>query len=152
MTHARIRLPHAAYQSGHAVSIVICTRLRRPVFKDTDLALACVDVLRAMSGRTGVAVPAYCLMPEHVHLLLVPSAQMGLVDFVARWKGSATRLGWRHGLAGRWWQARFYDHVLRNDESVRACAQYILNNPVRAGMVMAWNDYPLCGSFEFTDL
>jgi REP element-mobilizing transposase RayT len=40
------------------------------------------------------------------------------------------------------WQSNFYDHVVRKDESLLEICSYILNNPVRKGMVSNWEEYP----------
>jgi REP element-mobilizing transposase RayT len=40
------------------------------------------------------------------------------------------------------WQSNFYDHVIRKDESLLEICLYILNNPVRKGMVSNWGEYP----------
>jgi REP element-mobilizing transposase RayT len=40
------------------------------------------------------------------------------------------------------WQKNYYEHVVRNDESVENIAEYILNNPVRRNLVADWEDYP----------
>ncbi len=47
------------------------------------------------------------------------------------------------------WQRSFYDHALRTDEDLVHTARYVLANPVRAGLVHDFRDYPLCGSLEF---
>jgi hypothetical protein len=47
------------------------------------------------------------------------------------------------------WQRSFYDRALRDREDVFSAAMSILGNPVRAGLVKDFHDYPLCGSMEF---
>lgn len=47
------------------------------------------------------------------------------------------------------WQKDFYDHILRKDEDVKKHVMYILNNPVRRGIVENWKDYPYKGSTKF---
>ncbi|MBI3465874.1 MAG: hypothetical protein HY000_22895 [Planctomycetes bacterium] len=59
-----------------------------------------------------------------------------------RFKGKSTNKSWTLGHRGRLWQPRSYDHVLREEESVMAVADYILNNPVRKGYVKQWQDWP----------
>ncbi len=44
------------------------------------------------------------------------------------------------------WQRSFFDHALRDEESLEAVARYIVSNPVRAGLVEDWRDYPFVGS------
>ncbi len=50
------------------------------------------------------------------------------------------------------WEANYYEHVLRNDEATRAVARYIVQNPVRKGIVEDYSKYPYSGSFEFEDI
>jgi REP element-mobilizing transposase RayT len=68
--------------------------------------------------------------------------EANLVDLVSRWKSFTANLLRRDGLVGPCWQRRFYDHALRKEEDIRATAEYIVNNPVRAGFVENWVDYP----------
>jgi len=44
------------------------------------------------------------------------------------------------------WQKDFYDHVLRKNEDMVAQIKYILDNPVRRGLVSSWDEYPFSGS------
>lgn len=53
------------------------------------------------------------------------------------------------GLRGRAWQVGFYDHFLRADEQVERVVLYVLENPVRAGLVESWGDYQFSGSLVF---
>jgi hypothetical protein len=48
------------------------------------------------------------------------------------------------------WQRYGYDHILRDDEKSIVVARYILNNPIRAGLVKRIEDYPYCGSLEWS--
>ena len=95
----------------------------------------------------GLACPAYCLMPDHLHLLisgLSPTADQRLFIRYLR----------RHlrpilNQAGVDWQKQPYDHVLRKDErdrfGVESVAGYIAQNPVEAGLVTHWQDWPYSG-------
>ena len=47
------------------------------------------------------------------------------------------------------WQKDFYDHVIRKEENLISIARYILDNPVRKGLVARWDDYPFKGSIGF---
>jgi len=47
------------------------------------------------------------------------------------------------------WHLSYYDHVIRNDEEIKTAARYILENPVRKGLVKDFRGYPFSGSFEF---
>ena len=49
----------------------------------------------------------------------------------------------------RVWQPSYFDHALRREEDLEAVGNYILNNPVREGLVAEAGDYPFAGSFEW---
>jgi putative transposase len=89
-------------------------------------------------------------MLDHVHLLLSPSHNLSVIAFVAAFKSLSTRLAWEHKHEDRLWQARFFDHFLRHDEAVERVVEYVLNNPVRAGMVADWRGYPFSGALVYS--
>jgi putative transposase len=143
----RTRLDAACYrQLGAICSITVAVRGRRPVFADLIVAEAAADVLREHSSKTGVPVYAYCVMPDHVHLVIGPSHSCDIVTFVGQFKSLVLRVARRHGMVGRFWQDSFWDHFLRAEEAVEPVVAYVLNNPVRAGLVQEWREYPFSGS------
>ena len=81
-------------------------------------------------------LPLLLLMPDHVHMLATFGPSAGMKTVIRNWK----RYTARH--AGIDWQRDFFDHRLRNDESFTDKANYILNNPVRAGLVARVEDWP----------
>ncbi len=83
---------------------------------------------------------AYCLMPDHIHLLIAPSTG-NLVDIIGSWKKFAGHLLKNTGLNGPFWQRGFYDHALRKDEDLIKAAEYLVMNPVRAGLADSWEEY-----------
>jgi putative transposase len=80
-------------------------------------------------------------MPDHLHLQVAP-LQGNLVDLISGWKSFTGNLLRSEGLEGACWQRGFYDHALRKEEDFRTAAEYIVNNPVRAGIVARWREYP----------
>ncbi len=97
------------------------------------------------------------VMPDHVHLIFTP-----LIDQVAREvyslatimdaiKGAAHRINKSLGRKGRVWQPESFDHVLRSSEGLDAKIQYIVENPVRCGLVAQWMDYPWLWRKEFVN-
>ena len=145
-----IRLDPCVYREpGRVFSVTIGTSPRSDVFGDVEFGRACVDLLRTLSVERGNRVFAYCLMPDHVHLLVGTGPRAPLPDFVAAWKSGCYRERRRRGDASPFWQRSFLDHALREAEDLRTAALYILGNPVRRGLVDDFHDYPLCGSFEF---
>ncbi len=92
------------------------------------------------------AILAYCVMPDHAHFLVEGTSDSANLKAFA--KIAKQRSG---GIFSRrhhrpLWQEGYYDRVLRADENVRAVVRYILNNPVRKGLVVNPLEYPYLGS------
>ncbi len=136
------RLPHSQYSPGYAVHVIVCTFGRESLFLDRRLAGSVFGLVDGFS-----TTHAACLMPDHLHWLL-----SGETDFsreVQRFKSYTTRVAWSLGRNGRLWQRSFYDHVVRRRVGIVAVTDYILENPIRAGLVADWRDYPYsCNHLE----
>jgi putative DNA methylase len=93
------------------------------------------------------ALHAAVVMPDHVHLLLMPNTDAygntyGIAEFMNGIKGAAAHAVNRAlRRRGAVWQPEYFDHVLRSDEDARATAEYICANPLRAGLGGA-DSYP----------
>lgn len=85
----------------------------------------------------------YCLMPNHVHLLvMLPPEAPSLLRTLQRIKGyTALQANKLLGRTGTFWQAESYDHVVRPGELERI-VEYILVNPEKAGLVAEWQQWP----------
>jgi putative transposase len=89
-------------------------------------------------------------MPDHSHILV--EALDDLSDLRKFCKLGKQRPGQIHArrVGGPLWQEGYYDRVLRKDEDLRTVARYLLNNPLRAGLVTKPIDYPYLGSDRWT--
>jgi len=111
------------------------------VFEDeTDRALY-LALLREHAGRCGVTFLSWCLMPNHVHLIVVPEKE----DSLARGIGEAHRLytrakNFRAGVRGYLFQGRFGSYVM-DEKHLVAAARYVELNPVAANIVNEPWDY-----------
>lgn len=88
---------------------------------------------------------AYCVMPNHVHLLLViRQIHRPFYMTLKSIKGfSARRANELLDRTGQpFWQAESYDHIVRSQKEFDNIIAYILNNPVKAGLVDEWNNWP----------
>ena len=77
-------------------------------------------------------------MPNHVHLLILPSPGSQLELLLKNMKGSTAR--WCNqllGRSGRFWQPDSYDHIVRSLEQLAQYRQYIADNPSKAGISLA---------------
>jgi len=140
----RIRLPLASYQQENAFFVTIGTYMRHPWFAShTELPAEAQRLFPELSSKRGSKVYAWCIMPDHVHLLL---QDPNVVDFVRLFKGRLTQKARLIEKDTKLWQRSFHDHGLRKEEALEDVARYIWENPVRKGMVDHAPAYALSGS------
>ena len=143
------RLPGPVYIGVKAYFLTICCDERRTILlqqKARDLVLF---ELRRTSDNHRFAVFAYCLMPDHLHLVVEGCTDSSNCTTFARVFKQRTAFAWKQGIGERLWQAGFYDHVLRDAEHMRSIVCYVLENPVRAHLVTSPQAYPHSGSFIY---
>ena len=98
--------------------------------------------LRSQCLKHGVAVYGYCLMTNHVHLILLPPSEDSLALVMRRTQGSYSRyFNAGRNNRGHVWQERFYSCALGDAHFVHAI-RYVDRNPVRAGLVNDPVNYP----------
>jgi putative transposase len=104
-------------------------------FDDTD-RLVYLSRLRELAAATRCALHAYCLMTNHVHLLLTPPEE-GAAAILMRELGQCyvQYVNRRHRRTGTLWEGRFRSCLVDSAAYVLACHRYIELNPVEAGMV-----------------
>ena len=125
-------VPHHVTQRGNR---------RQPVFFGDDDYAHYLKLLAAGCRAAKVAVWGYCLMPNHVHLILVPSGPDGLRAALGEAHRRYTRhVNNREGWRGYLWQGRFASFPT-DDAHLLACARYIELNPVRAGLSRRARDW-----------
>lgn len=125
--------PHHITQRGN--------RRQQTFFSDDDYR-AYLDLMSQWCGRSGVSVWAYCLMPNHVHLVAVPESEDGLRRAIGEAHRRYTlRVNAREGWLGHLWQGRFASVVL-DEAHLLAAVRYVERNPVRAGLVASAEQWP----------
>jgi putative transposase len=98
--------------------------------------------LREFKKEYDVAVYAFCLMTNHVHLLLAPHEPTGIGKLMKRLAGRQTRHHNRlEGRSGTLWEGRYKSSLVQSEDYLLACCRYIELNPVRARMVAGPQDY-----------
>ena len=127
--------PHHVIQRGHNRQVVFAS--------DADYRRYLLD-LEELKDMFDVRVYAYCLMTNHVHLLLAPmGAVTGMGQLMKTLAARATR--YRNKLEGRsgtLWESRYKSSPVQSDQYLLACCRYIELNPVRAHMIDRPEDYP----------
>ena len=139
----RRTLPHMQ-KMYRAIFVTFSTDKRRILPAAARLAaLDCFVLENGDSAELHVAV----VMPNHAHLLLTPVVKdrqpFPLAEIMRRLKGrSARNINLLLNRTGRVWQEESFDQVLRSNESLAQKADYICQNPVRAGLVQTAAEYP----------
>jgi REP-associated tyrosine transposase len=140
------RLPAFIYVGCQRYFLTICTHERRKWFADgANVALVHEQILN-ISRRDEFDITAYCYMPDHLHALVTGGTDdADLGRFV---HGAKQRSGWLFSQTERrrLWQKGYYERVLRDEETTPAVVEYIVNNPLRAGLVDRPMDYAHWGS------
>jgi len=114
------------------------------VFSNPVLGQIVADEIVASDQAGYSKTLAHVVMPNHIHWLLELTGDESLSRVVGRMKGRASRRIGTSGLSsGKVWQPGFYDRALRRNEDLYSAAHYVLNNPVRAGLVEHYSEYPL---------
>jgi putative transposase len=124
--------PHHVTQRG--------SRRQQTFFEDADY-LAYLDLIGELKESTGVDVWAYCLMPNHIHVVAVPWHKQSLAKlFGIAHHRYAHRVNLAHDWRGHLWQERFHS-VVMDDAHLLAAIRYVELNPVRAGLCAVAEDW-----------
>jgi len=117
--------PHHVTQRGN--------RRQKTFFCEDDYH-AYIDLIAEAKSKASVDVWAYCLMPNHVHLVVVPEETDSLAAlFRDAHRRYTRRINTREGWCGHLWQERFHSFVM-DERHLLAAARYTELNPVRAGL------------------
>jgi putative transposase len=126
--------PHHIIQRGHN---------RQAVFISDDDYLFYIENLREWKVNLACKVYAYCLMTNHVHLVVDPGEdEKNLAQLIKRVAGRQTRyVNKLEKRTGSLWEGRYKSSTIDTNEYLLACCRYVELNPVRAGIVMDPIDY-----------
>ncbi|MCL5997417.1 MAG: transposase [Chloroflexi bacterium] len=114
--------------------------------RDRQVAALVAEALRYRDGHF-YALHAYCIMPNHVHMVCTPLAKMSggyqsMSSFLHSLKGYTARMANQYlDRTGDFWQHESYDHVVRDNAEMQRIITYVVNNPVKANLVSAWEDW-----------
>ncbi len=110
-------------------------------FRDEDYK-EYLSLITRWCGKCGNRIWAYCLMPNHVHLIVVPQNEDGLCRGVGEAHRRYTRtINFREGWRGHLWQGRFSSFVM-DELYLLTATRYIERNPVKAGLVDRAEEWP----------
>jgi len=124
---------HERHNTPILVFVTVCTKDRKAILANPEVH----EVIKsAWKSAKNWVVGRYVIMPDHLHLLCAPASLVpdSLSDWMGFWKWNATRY-WPHRADLPIWQRHFWDTQLRCGENYEAKWDYVVNNPVRAGLV-----------------
>lgn len=123
-------------QENYFYHLVFSTQKRQPIFSDFNKSRYLINLLKQTQQEGFIDNKAFVIMPDHIHWLF-QLKQGNVSSLIQRVKSFYTKFEGRSV-----WNKGFYDHALRNDESLIKVARYIVANPLRAGLVDQIGDYP----------
>lgn len=101
-------------------------------------------MLAEAAQTCGFPLCAYCFMPDHCHVLVQGSEGSDLADLMKRFK-QRSAFAYKQKTGKALWQKGYHDHLIRNEDDELESFWYIMQNPVKAGLVDNIGDYLFLG-------
>jgi len=153
-----MKLKHYDYD-GRARFITICTHKRMPTFTNNAMRYILIDDLEEIRNRFNLKLIAYVIMPEHLHLIVIPTGIDSVGFIIGEYKRMTSKK--IHELMSTYgrkslhnfvtirnrkerfvlWMRRCYDHNIRSEESLWQKVSYCHNNPVKRGLARNPSEY-----------
>lgn len=141
------RLKNFDYIGTYAYFVTILTKDRGTYFREVEVVDSLIAILVKKARSERFDVLAYCFMPDHLHLLVIGKEDNSnlkkLINLFKQESGYWFKKNYNENL----WHISYYDHILRKEESIEGVAMYILENPVRRGLVSDFRGYRFSRSF-----
>ena len=146
-SHRRVaRLARENYFGRQTYFITICCDRRVSYLSVPATAQRVLDLLLECAASHSFRLHAFCLLPDHLHLLAEGAEpHCDLLEFVRLLK-QRTAFDFRKSRSRPLWEKSFYDHVLRSADSIEDVACYIWWNPVRKRLCTDPREFPYSGS------
>jgi len=138
--------PIERHNTAIIIFVTVCTKDRKRILADSGAH----EVLRlAWQTKPSWLIGRYVVMPDHVHLFCAPAEfpSRPLLKWVSFWKSAAAR-NWPHRDQLPLWQRHSWDTQLRRGENYDEKWEYVLQNPVRAGLVARPEDWRYQGELN----
>lgn len=119
------------------------------VFKCKNDFIKYLEIAKKAKRKYKILIYAYCLMSNHVHLLIETESAKSMSKFM-HWlnRRYSEYYNARYKLAGHLWQGRYISKPILKDQYLIDCAYYIETNPIRANIVNNITDYSWCSYKE----
>lgn len=127
--------------NGRFYLITSATKNRQPIFTNDSYAQAAIAAFTAAALLKDNDLLCWVLMPDHAHWLIQLGSYSTLSNLVGSMKSASARHVRQAGYNESVWAKGFHDRRLRHNMEIPAVTQYILDNPIRAGLVKNINSY-----------
>ncbi len=144
-----IERPHRLHKrlyEGVTYAFTCCVMVRGKLFVDAMTFEVCERYLLEALQQFECNALVYLFMPDHLHLLLEAKSAESDVRKVVNLFKQKTGYWLSQSHSVHRWQKGYFDHILRSEEDIMKQFEYILENPVRKGIVTDWKNYPYKGS------
>ena len=140
------------FEEGAAYFITTATKDRKPLFNDQKFCRILLVNIEYHKTIFDYLVLGYCLMPDHLHLILKPGTRFNLSFIMQMIKGSFSRkINKLNDVKGHIWQRRYYDEVIRGEGQLIRQLDYLHYNPVEAGLVSSPAKYNFSSFKQYHD-
>jgi len=144
-------------KAGYPYHIVHRGNNKQGIFFDDGDRRKYLYLLKKYTGECGCSVFAYCLMSNHVHMLVVPDSEVSLPKTMQKLSLTyAQFINDKYARSGRLWESRYYSALIDKENYLLTVVRYIEQNPVRAKIVGKAVDYEwssaqaiICGRKSF---
>jgi REP element-mobilizing transposase RayT len=140
------------WQNHPVYFVTTCVDGRRRLLASEKVHAILREEWMSLCERHGWAVGRYVIMPDHVHFFAAPvfDEAKPLALAIGKWKEWTSKRVLRLlDAEAPLWQPEFFDHLMRSDESRDAKWMYVVENPVRAGLVKRSEEWQFAGSIHF---
>jgi len=129
------------YMGERIVSFTICIKDKKKVFVNGKIFIVFEKILLEELKNYNCSALIYLFMPDHAHLTLTGDKSNSDIKKCLDMFKQKTGYWLSKNYPDVKWQKDYYDHILRSKENLDIHIKYILNNPVRAGLVEFWKQY-----------
>jgi len=144
------RLDRREYVGLVRVTFTLCVKDKMTLFDSHDIVNHFLKIFEETMRAGQLRNRVYIFMPDHFHAIIEgKTPESDLWKAMVLFKQKTGYWLSKNNINGEW-QKDFYDHIYRREEDLVRHIGYILENPVRKGLVRNWRDYPYKGSLDFS--
>ena len=140
------RLAPKNYFGRQTYFVTLCCDRRAPHLAEANHARGVLDLLFECASSHSFRLHAYCIMPDHLHILTEGIQDSSDLREFVRLLKQRTAFDFRKSRDRRLWESSYYDHILRSTDVIEEVAAYIWWNPVRRKLCDEPHEYPFSGS------